>query len=172
MRQSLLVFFPVLLASAHALAATAAGSGALALAAQVGEQSPLLPPQARTELGRLLDGRTRFPYPAHSKIEVRADAVVCRTSDVDISLHTCDLGFGKRKVSVNGRAAQGALRNACGDWREAGRRGRLALRIPRASRVHRRSAYGCPEGGRRGGLHLHPGPTLALLRISRIRPRC
>lgn len=105
MRKSPLVLFLLLLASGHASAATAAGPGALALAALVGEHSPLLPPRARTELGRLLDGRTRFPYPAHSKIDVRADSVVCRASDVDITLHTCELTFGKRKVSLNGRAA-------------------------------------------------------------------
>lgn len=105
MKRLLLVIGPLLLAAQGALAATSSGSGALALAALVGAHSPMLPRHEKTVLADLLNGSVAFSFPASKKIEVRADSVVCRSSDVDITMHNCEFTFGKRKVSLNGRAA-------------------------------------------------------------------
>jgi hypothetical protein len=105
MRSSLVLAVPLLLAGQPALAAGSSGSSALALAALVGAHSPDLYPRQKIELARLLDGHTTPPYPAGAKIEVRADSVGCRASDVDITLHDCTLSFGKRRASLGGRAA-------------------------------------------------------------------
>ena len=105
--RSLLVLAAALvLAGQEAFAANSAqASGALALAALVGRHSPLLSWSARTELKRLLAGHATAPYPAHQKIVVRADSVVCRAGNVDITAHACTLTFGSQKVSSSGRKA-------------------------------------------------------------------
>jgi hypothetical protein len=94
-----------LLAAQPALAGSAGGNSALALAALVGERSPDLEGQPREALGSMLDGKLNFAFPADRKITVKADSVVCRASNVDISSHSCELVFGKRKLTRAGRAA-------------------------------------------------------------------
>lgn len=106
MKTTLLALSALMLAAAgQSSAGTVQGSSALALATLVGDRSPLLTSNAKIELNRLLAGRTGFPWPAQRKIEVNADSVVCRSSDVDITEHDCQLAFGKRTVTLNGRAA-------------------------------------------------------------------
>jgi hypothetical protein len=98
-----------LLVAAHAAhaadASSTSGNSALALAALVGERSPALDAQERDALGHMLDGNLNFAFPADKKITVKADSVVCRASNVDISAHSCELAFGSRKLSRTGRAA-------------------------------------------------------------------
>ena len=45
------------------------------------------------------------PYAPNKKITVAAGAVTCRTSNVDITQHSCDLTFGAKKVATHGRKA-------------------------------------------------------------------
>jgi hypothetical protein len=96
---------PMLLAAQSALAGSISGNSALALSALVGERSPALEAQEKEALGYMLDSNLNFEFPADKKIAVRADSVVCRASNVDISAHSCELTFGKRKITRTGRAA-------------------------------------------------------------------
>lgn len=90
------------LSSQSALAATASGGVALALAALVGVNSPLLSAYARQALAGLLDGN---PKAARQNISVEAQSVVCRASNVDLTSHSCDLTFGSRTLTLKGRKA-------------------------------------------------------------------
>jgi hypothetical protein len=103
--RTLALLVPLLLAARSALAGSISGNSALALAALVGERSPVLGAQEKEALGSMLDGNLNFAFPADKKISVKADGVMCRASSVDISTHSCDLTFGKRKISRTGRAA-------------------------------------------------------------------
>jgi len=105
MRLHALLVVPLLFAAAPALAGSTSGGGALALAALVGERSPALDAPEREALGHMLDGNLNFTFPADKKITVKADSVVCRAGNVDISLHSCELAFGGRKFTRTGRAA-------------------------------------------------------------------
>ncbi len=95
----------LLLASEAASAATATGSSGLALASLVAAQSPLLAWRERIVMARMFAGQLNFSFPANRKITIRADAVACRASNVDITSRACDLTFGARRVSVKGRTA-------------------------------------------------------------------
>ena len=105
MHRTALCVIPLLLAAHAAHAGSTSGNSALALAALVGERSPALDAQARDALAFMLDGNLNFAFPADKKIAVRADSVVCRASNVDISAHSCELSFGSRKLTRTGRAA-------------------------------------------------------------------
>jgi hypothetical protein len=105
MKAKLILVMAMLLAGGSAWAESAAGGGALALAALVADHSPLMGAQDKKALTQLFDGHPGFPWQATKKISVEADAVICRAGNVDISLHSCDLTFGKSKVSLDGRAA-------------------------------------------------------------------
>lgn len=80
------------------------GDEALALAALVGEQAPL-PANEKAVLAAFLDGNPNVAGHAGAKIQVTADSVSCRASDVDLTLHSCELTFGKKKASLTGRSA-------------------------------------------------------------------
>ena len=101
----LLASLPLAASLAHAASTsnTASGSGALALAALVGAQSPALSAQHKTALADMLNGNLGFP--GKEKITVKADKVTCRASNVDISAHSCELDFGAAKRTLAGRAA-------------------------------------------------------------------
>jgi len=102
----LLLLLALVVFAPHAASADeASGSGALALAALVGNVSPLLAPPGKDALMKFLNGQTDFEFPAGRKIAVTADKVACRTSNVDITAHSCDLSFGSKDVKLNGRAA-------------------------------------------------------------------
>lgn len=104
-------FLAILLAgSAPALAATTAshdGFGALALAAQVGEHSPVLNAGDKALLSRYLDGEAGAAHAQGQRISVTSGSVTCRASNVDITAYSCDLSFGAAEVTIQGRAAQG-----------------------------------------------------------------
>ena len=105
MKRTAIALVPLLLASQSAPAATAAGPGALALAAIVGAHSPLLSRHEKRALARLLDGHSHVAFPPGSKISVKADAIVCRASNVDITSRSCKLTFGAKTVNLTGRQA-------------------------------------------------------------------
>jgi hypothetical protein len=105
MRRISLLVLPLLLASPSAFAASASGSSGLALAALAAEHSPLLNGQQKSVMARLLDGRLASACAPNRKISVTADSVVCRAGNVDITAHSCQLGFGVRKITITGRKA-------------------------------------------------------------------
>jgi hypothetical protein len=80
------------------------GSGAVVLAALVGNQSKTLSPTDRAALARLLaGGMTKFP--PEQTIMVTADKIDCRASNVDILEHSCTLTFGGMPRTISGREA-------------------------------------------------------------------
>lgn len=96
----------LLLAAQPAFAGSTAGNGALALAALVGLQSPHLTGVEKHVLSKYLDGHSGAIFKKGKTIVVKADAVTCRASNVDITTHSCDLTFGgKKKKTLSGRKA-------------------------------------------------------------------
>jgi hypothetical protein len=104
MRRLAILALPLLIAAPPVNAASTGGNAGLALAARVGAHSPTLSAQQKAILQRMLDGNLDFHYPADQKIVVKADAVTCRASNVDISSHSCALTFGSHKPSISGDA--------------------------------------------------------------------
>jgi hypothetical protein len=100
-----IVLFTFALAGQGALAATAIGSNAMVLAALVAENSPRLSTNEKTVMARLIDDNFDFSFPKDQNIVVQADAVVCRSSDVDIMSCSCELTFGNKIATVKGRKA-------------------------------------------------------------------
>lgn len=105
-RVTLLAAILVLSPSPAAFAATSDGFGALALAALVGERSPLLSVAEKRLLTRYLDGQAAAPHQRGLRIRVTSAAATCRASNVDITAYSCDLTFGSADVAIQGRAAQ------------------------------------------------------------------
>ena len=105
LKRTAILLFPLLLASQNASAATANGPGALALAALVAAHSPLLGWHEKHALARLLDGHSNVAFPANKKISIKADSVVCRASNVDITSRSCKLTFGAKSANLTGRKA-------------------------------------------------------------------
>jgi hypothetical protein len=95
----------LLFASQATAAQTANGSGALALAALVGNVSANLDAVEKSGLLKLLDGKTDFSFPAGKTITVVAAKVTCRAGNVDIASHSCELSFGSQVISLTGRSA-------------------------------------------------------------------
>lgn len=95
----------LLMMNTSASAASANGSSALALAALVAENSTALDPTQRKTIARLFEGDLSVSYPSDRKIVVKADAIVCRASNVDITARSCELKFGAQKVALKGRKA-------------------------------------------------------------------
>jgi len=105
MRKAALLAIPLLLAVQPAFANSANGNGALALAALVAENSPAVSIFNKGIMLKMLNGNLGFFYPANHTILVKADSVVCRASNVDISAHSCQLKFGAVTRNLAGRRA-------------------------------------------------------------------
>ena len=106
MRSARLILAAAMLSfSSAALAESADGNGALALAALVAENSPLLGATDKAALAKFLNGQTNVAYPAGETTLVSVDKITCRASNVDITEHSCDLAFGKKTVMLMGRRA-------------------------------------------------------------------
>jgi hypothetical protein len=101
----LLLPLSLLLLARPASAETVDGSGALALAVLVGQNSPLLGPPTKELLAKFLDGETKVSSPAGQTIAVKVDKLTCKASNVDITLHSCQLVFGSRTATLAGRRA-------------------------------------------------------------------
>jgi len=98
--------FFILAANGAALAGAATdGSGALSLAALAGKHSPTAKPAEKAALAKLADGHAKIAFPKGKTIDVVVDAINCRSSNVDITQHACELTFGEKKVQVAGRLA-------------------------------------------------------------------
>src|SRR5262249_17224997 len=105
MRKAALLAVPLLLSVQPAFANSTGGNGALALAALVAENSPAVSVFNKHIMARMLAGNLAFAYPAGHTIVVRADSVVCRAGNVDISAHSCQLKFGPVTRTITGRRA-------------------------------------------------------------------
>jgi hypothetical protein len=105
--KKLLLILALILSSnaAGANAAAATGPGALALAALVAEHSPTLTTMQKREMARLFDGDLRGITSRTRSISVKADRILCRMSDVDITARSCKLSFGSKTVTLGGRLA-------------------------------------------------------------------
>lgn len=79
------------------------GSAALAPAAIASEKSSQVKAVDRLILLKLLNGQLTVPP---KKITVVADAIGCKTSNVDITLNSCDLSFGTKKIVLRGAKAR------------------------------------------------------------------
>jgi cytochrome c oxidase subunit II len=84
---------------------TLSGSDALALAALVGQYSPLIPKTAKRALSNLVDGRLNFRFPAKKKIPIEADSINCRAGAAGLASYACDLKFANKSVVIHGRKA-------------------------------------------------------------------
>jgi hypothetical protein len=102
MKQVVLGLTSLLVASSAALAGSVDGSATLALAALVAEHSPNVKAGDKLLLEKFLNGRV---YSYRKKITVAASSISCKASNVDITLHHCDLTFGTKKIATNGRKA-------------------------------------------------------------------
>ena len=105
MTKRILLAFAVSLVAQSALAGSMSGNGALSFAALVGQHSPSLTTAEKGLLLKYLHGHAETAYPKGLTFSVKADAVSCRISNVDITSHSCDLTFGAKKVSIKGRLA-------------------------------------------------------------------
>jgi hypothetical protein len=92
-----------LLGTSAAFAGSATGSAALALAGVVAAHSPKLSPAEKRTVADFFDGKTDVPYTG--KINVVADKIVCRSSNVDITARSCEVTFAGERISFRGREA-------------------------------------------------------------------
>ncbi|HLG80881.1 MAG TPA: hypothetical protein VKY22_07685 [Bradyrhizobium sp.] len=100
---SLALLLAMTLGASRASAESISGSAALALAGVVAAASPVLSSGERKAVDELFSGNSSISY--KKKIAVSADKIVCRASNVDITSRSCDLTFGTRTKTINGRAA-------------------------------------------------------------------
>jgi hypothetical protein len=101
-----LMILMVLLLAAGAPAASAAdisGSTALALASVIAPLSPVLASGEKKAIAMLFAANSDVPY--KKPIVVTADRIVCRTGNVDITVRSCEVTFGKKVKTVNGATA-------------------------------------------------------------------
>jgi hypothetical protein len=91
--------------AASAAPASASGPVALALAAVVAQHSPLLAGHEKQTMARLFAGDSNFHVKSSKTISVTADAIVCRTSNIDIAARSCEMTFKTSKRAVQGPRA-------------------------------------------------------------------
>jgi hypothetical protein len=99
------IFLSALMASQSASATSTTGPAALALASLVAVVSPVLSEREKHIMERLFSSDSNFAFTVNEKISIKADAVVCRTSNVDITSRWCKLTFGAESVNLSGRQA-------------------------------------------------------------------
>jgi hypothetical protein len=102
-RASFVCFFAVL--AQAAVAADASGPSALALAAVTAAYDTGLPANDRLVVESLFDGKDNIAYPKGKKITVKAKAIICHASNVDIANFSCELSFKAGIVNLTGRRA-------------------------------------------------------------------
>lgn len=109
-KHAALIAMALTAAAQPAFAGSSGGSAALALACLLGEHAPQLSAADRYVLGHFMAGDTHFPLPAttHS-ITVTAEKVVCRSGNVDIAEHSCEITFGSHTSTLNGLRGQALL---------------------------------------------------------------
>ena len=165
--------------AAAAAEMTVDGSGALVLAALVGNQSKTLSPTDKAALARLLAGSlTKFP--AEQTIMVTADKIDCKASNVDILEHSCTLTFGTMPRTIAGREAHELFATLIEAGVRPDERRRLHARDADRPDVHDRSERHQAEGRQRRRLQvrsreLDPSPAAlapsSRAFVSRVMPR-
>jgi len=102
MRFIVLALF-VLIGQRAALAApiNAPGPATLALAAVMAQPSPLVSAYNKRVIARLFRGNTNFGFTPNTAIPVAADSVVCKSSNVDITMRDCELTFSNGNKTWN-----------------------------------------------------------------------
>jgi hypothetical protein len=99
----------LLAGASHVAAASGAtptkisGTTALALAGVIAPLSPILSEAEQKAMAMLFAANANIPY--KKPIVVTADRIVCRTSNVDITLRSCEVTFGSKVKTVNGPTA-------------------------------------------------------------------
>jgi hypothetical protein len=83
--------------------AKVSGATALALAGVIAPLSADLSGAEKKAVAMLFAANSDVPY--KKAIVVRADRIVCRTGNVDITLRNCEVTFGKKVRTVNGPTA-------------------------------------------------------------------
>ena len=83
--------------------AKTSGSTALALAGVIAPLSPELSRAEKRAVAMLFAGSSDVPY--KKPVVVTADRIVCRTGNVDITVRSCEVTFGKKIKTVNGSTA-------------------------------------------------------------------
>ncbi len=79
------------------------GSTALALAGVIAPLSPLLGSAEKRAILMLFKGTADVPH--NKPIVVTVDRIVCRVGNVDITVRTCEVTFGKKVRNVIGSTA-------------------------------------------------------------------
>jgi len=98
---------PLLMLATNAQAQTNfSGSAALALAALVGMQSPELSSADKNALTLMLNGDLTFTSSPDAKITIAADAISCRSGNVDLAEHDCKLTFGTETHGTETRGTE------------------------------------------------------------------
>ncbi|SEN52946.1 hypothetical protein SAMN05443254_1095 [Bradyrhizobium sp. OK095] len=83
--------------------AKVSGATALALAGVIAPLSPDLTGAEKKAMALLFAANADISY--KKAIVVTADRIVCRTGNVDITVRSCDITFGKKVRNVNGSTA-------------------------------------------------------------------
>jgi hypothetical protein len=89
------------LTAAAAAPVSVTGSTALAVAAVIASNSPLLSAYEKRTIAGLFNGNAR----AGKKLTVTAESIVCRAGNVDITERSCEMTFDKGKRTLKGREA-------------------------------------------------------------------
>jgi hypothetical protein len=105
MRRVAVVAMFALLAASRATAADISGAGALALAGIVAENTPQISVSERNNLASFLNGKSARFFPARKTIQVLADSIECKASNVAIVERSCLLKFGGKSRTITGRKA-------------------------------------------------------------------
>jgi hypothetical protein len=100
---TLVLLIAAMPAAGAASAASVSGSTALALAGVIAPLSPLLASAEKKAVAMLFAAYSDIPY--KKPIVVTADRIVCRTGNVDITVRSCEVTFGRKVKTVNGSTA-------------------------------------------------------------------
>src|SRR4029077_15641921 len=89
----------LLLTCQSALAGTASGSSAFALASLVAVHSPVLSTGDTALIRRLFNGHFLQIRGDNNGISVEANSIVCSVGNVDLTAHSCKLTFGGKTIN-------------------------------------------------------------------------
>src|SRR5262249_7812595 len=107
----------------------------------------------------------------NKKISVKADAVVCRESDVDLTSRSCKLTFGSASANLSGRNAHEVYATIGEAGVRAENGGRPHVRKPGTPSMHHRPRRDRAEDRRRCRLHVRTQRTVIGGRVRRVELR-
>jgi hypothetical protein len=56
-------------------------------------------------MAELFQGQFKAPFPNGKLIVTNVESIACAAGDVDIAFHSCQIQFGKKTITLSGRAA-------------------------------------------------------------------